>query len=103
MRRCLNCRARRGRMRCSELQTVKANTSIVSVRICRLSCVISAAVYRFLGMTLTSLVAIQSIIHHGPNLLGQITMENAHGIVLLSRIPIGGIVDSRKRHLLPHY
>jgi hypothetical protein len=34
---------------------------------------ISSGVYRFLGMTMTSLVAVQSIIHPGPNLPGQVT------------------------------
>jgi len=34
---------------------------------------ISSGVYRFLGMTMTSLVAVQSSIHPGPNLPGQVT------------------------------
>src|ERR1700682_2606309 len=33
---------------------------------------ISSGVYRFLGMTLTSLVAVQSNIHPGPDLPGQV-------------------------------
>jgi len=34
--------------------------------------VISSGVYRFFGMTMTSLVAVQPIIHPGPNLPGQV-------------------------------
>jgi len=33
---------------------------------------ISSGVYRFLGMTMTSLVAVQSNIHPGPDLSGQV-------------------------------
>jgi hypothetical protein len=44
----------------------------VSSSTVRRCCRISSGVYRFLGMTVTSLVAVQSIIHTGPDWPGQV-------------------------------
>jgi putative transposase len=42
---------------------------------------ISSGVYRFLGMTMTSLVAVQSSIHPGPNLPGQVMIRVLEQVV----------------------
>jgi hypothetical protein len=64
--------------------------SSLTVRRCR---IISSGVYRFLGMTLTSLVAAQPNNHPGPNLPGQVPGSSpvrtiAQGDHSVSNLPI---------------
>jgi hypothetical protein len=65
----------------------------VSSSIVRRCWIISSGVYRFLGMTLTSLVAAQSNIHPGPNLPGQVNEPsgfhiNFSQLSYLDQIPV---------------
>src|SRR5437870_5877753 len=75
---------------------------------------ISSGVYRFLGMTMTSLVAVQSLIHPGPNLPGQVslamrslgplnTLHSLHALhpVLVEILSIGMAISPILAEVLP--
>jgi transposase InsO family protein len=53
---------------------------------------ISSGVYRFLGMTLTFLVAVQSHIHPGPGLPGQVKLLNGELFYTLHEARVIGMV-----------
>ena len=59
---------------------------------------ISSGVYRFLGMTLTSLVTVQSNIHPGPNLPGQVTTNAAGQADAGLPVALGGRIVQASRN-----
>jgi hypothetical protein len=55
---------------------------------------ISSGIYRFLGMTLTSLVPVQSHIHPGPGLPGQVKLLNGEPFYTLQEARVIGNVGA---------